>query len=757
MPVPIPAALCQAVENKTLQGASDRAFAGSLYDQACAGRPFTVKQLRAAHRLLVRYEIPDLEEPPELGAAPVVPKPTTLVGLRMAQREVTVNKRPSQWYGIVFSAPYAAKEALHAIPGGRLVKYNAGQGAQWEWRFAPTPSIAATLIETLTGILGSGTVEASKKVAELARQHNSSKDAQLVLDESTPLPEIDLSDSLSWPPGMSARAHQIRSIHFGVNTPASLHALPMGAGKTACAIGMVNYTGAQRIVILCPSKVLGVWPREVRKLSAKTWHIVNGFRPAKQRGRSLVKLGLTERLRQAEENLFDCNCGASVHAVAINYEAFARDPWHSWVPSQKIDMVIYDEIHKIKAPTGTISHSLARWVSYTTRRIGLTGTPMPQTPLDVYGIFRALDPGIFGTSWTAFKALYSEPNPWIPEAPGKLRNIEELARKFYSITYLPTVDLDLPPVSDITRTFELETKPLPGSSPGAPSARQVYDELSKEMFTDLTAYLARGGRVEEIDGADVDEDTVMGEAVVTPANVMVALLRLQQLTGGTLSTTVTDEWGEPAPGPKVRISRGKAELLAETLEEIGCTPEHEGGPEPVVAFCRFRSDLDAVAEVAAAAGLRYAEISGRRSDGLTADSEMTPHADMVGVQIQSGGTGVDLTRAAYAIWYSLGYSMADYDQARKRLDRPGQTRPVTMVHLLAENTADIEVYEALDERRSAVFSVLKAEGIDAAKFGFKETTPEQQRAVDSSKLAVQLPLERLIKEERARLGAPTHY
>lgn len=748
---PIPVALCHAVEHR-LVPPTDQRFASSLYQQLQHQRDLSVKQLREAHRILTRCDLGSLalEEPPEMPSAAAATAPATpQIGLRLARRATRdAQGREKLWYGIVFPAPYSLKDQISRVPGGRLVKITDERGNKaWEWRFPPTPLIAATLVDTLSGVLGAEAVRTTEGIARLAAQHHDSQDAQLVLDENAPLPDLDLSGALSWPPGMHARNHQIRSIHYGINTPASLHAIPMGGGKTVCAIGMANTTAARRVLIVCPSKVLGVWPREVRKFSAQSWHIVNGFRPAKQRGRRPVKLTLSERLRQAEANLFDCDCGASVHAVVVNYEAFARDPWQSWVPPEKIDMVVYDEIHKIKAPTGTISKALATMVSYTNRRIGLTGTPMPQTPLDVFGIFRALDPGIFGMSWTAFKAAYSRPNPWIPEAVGELCNIEELARKFYSITYLPTIDLDLPPVTDLTRTFDLESE-----------ARKIYDELSETMRADLSAYLTRGGDLGAVESAEVDEDCMPeGEAVVTPANVMVALLRLQQLTGGTLGTMTTDERGEPVPGPKVRLSRGKAELLAETLEEIGCTTDHEGGPEPVVVFCRFRSDLDAAQEVAVAAGLRYAEISGRRSDGLTADSEMTPDADVVGVQIQSGGTGVDLTRAAYAVWYSLGYSLSDYDQARKRLDRPGQTRPVVMVHLLAENTADIEVYEALDQRRSAIIRVLAQEGIDATKLGFREVEPEQQRVVDSSKLAVQLPLDRLIRGERARLGTPTEY
>ncbi len=66
------------------------------------------------------------------------------------------------------------------------------------------------------------------------------------------------------------------------------------------------------------------------------------------------------------------------------------------------------------------------------------------------------------------------------------------------------------------------------------------------------------------------------------------------------------------------------------------------------------------------------------------------------------------------MFYSLGYSLGDYLQARKRTDRPGQTRPVKFIHLVAENTKDTEVYRALENREEVVESILKTTRARAA-------------------------------------------
>lgn len=695
--------------------------AGKLVSVVRRGAALSLTQARQAQRILDRCAerlhaagIP-LPSPPEAERPTVVPADVPLVRMR-ADGRIGVRTPSARW-----------RDTLKALPGSRAEK----RDGQWEWHYPATPVSAGKIVSALRG----SHAQYSPKVTALAEEYERHSDALAVLDENSPLPVFDESSLIK--SDYPLRDYQKRGVEFSTRSSVSLLAVPMGGGKTVTAIATVNRLEAKRVVIVCPSKVRGVWPREVRKASAQRWHIVNGLRPSKRAASGWVSLDLTERLHQAEEALFDCACGAPVHAAVINYEALAHEPWASWRPRQKLDVVIYDEAHRLKAPVGKISKNIAKWVDFSTRRIGLTGTPVPNSPLDIFGLFRALDPGIFGSVWTHFRSRYGIPSPHIEQQVIGYRNVAELAERFFSITHRPVIDLKLPAVTDVTRECVLESK-----------ASRLYRDLSEELWADLREFTSRGDarELEELTG--LDEDQEYGKTI-TPANVMVQLLRLQQLTGG----TITDDDGE-----RIRVSTAKADLLEEVLDEVGCTRSAEDAghtPEPTVVFCRFRSDLDAVQEIAHRRGLRYAEISGRRHDGLTHESEMDPDADIVGVQIQSGGTGVDLTRARVGIWYSLGYSLSDYDQARKRLDRPGQTRPVVMVHLLAEGTADYEVYEALETKRSVIAGVLSGQGIDAEELGFRTPVGEpegERRTVTGG--AVPLPFAALMAAEKARYGAP---
>jgi hypothetical protein len=754
-------ALVRAVDARAVAH-RDLGQAAALASIARRGARLTTKQARTGYRLLARavaalasagIDLPP--EPPEpVAAPPRTPPQTTGVA---PGREPVGRLRSDGKIGV--RAPYELKDVLKAIPGGVPTK----PGGVWEWVYPGSPSSAAAVVDALSVYGG----RFSKGVTDLAADHARRGALGAVLVDGSPLPEIDVTPLLK--PGFVLWDHQIRAVAYSSEMAASLLAIPMGGGKTLSTIATINKAALdkpQRIVIACPNKVRGVWPREVRKFSKLAWHIVNGTRESQRARSGYVSLGLSERLTQAEECLFDCTCGAPVHAVVVNYECFANDPWGDWTPPRPIDTLVLDEIHRIKSyrlrtklKRRTISGALAQWVNFTKRRIGLTGTPLPQTPLDAYGIFRALDPGIFGGSWTAFKNHYSVPNPNLPEMIVAYKNVAELAEKFFSITYRPEIDLDLPGVTDMTFEFDLEA-----------NARKIYKSLDEDLWADVSAYTGKQGAAEEWDalqaelaemldsGAEQDDIIEVLErldkaasgkdvSTVTPANVMVRLLRLQQLTGG----TVIDDDGD-----RVRVSTAKAESLEEALEHVGCTratETHE--PEPVIVFCRFRSDLDAVREIADKGGLRYAEVSGRRHDGLSRDAEMNPDVDIVAVQIQSGGTGVDLTRSRVMIWYSLGYSMSDYDQARKRLDRPGQTRPVLSIHLLAKDTADMDVYVALDSRRAVVDSVMRAHGVTNFRAPADTGAADGETGRVSGQGAVALPFATLIEKERLRMGAPT--
>lgn len=553
---------------------------------------------------------------------------------------------------IVVHSEFRLKDTLKAVPGSKWDPDIAPKGA---WTYPATPGAADALALALKG----ETVDADSQITAL-RNVTREADARKRADDDQ-LPEV--------PSRTTAWTHQARAYHFAKDLPAAMLAMDMGTGKSKVAVDLACASGARRVLVLCPKSVVGVWPREFGIHGACPVQVV-----APRRGPKGGELNVSKRaaeietaLDQAwlrEENPEIGGLGPAL-VVVVNYESAWRDPMASILLSVDWDLVVLDESHRIKAPGGKASKFCARLGRRAAKRLCLTGTPMPHSPLDVYAQYRFLDPGIFGTSFTSFRAHYAILRMLpgnVPIVDGYQRE-DELAEKMYRIGYRVMADdvLDLPEATWQTRTTQL-----------GPKGQRTYDQLAHQLVADLEA------------------------GVVSAANSLVRLLRLQQVTSGWVPLDEPDGSGER---PLVEVDDSKARLLYDVLEDL---PQRE----PVVVACRFTADLDNVRAVAEAQHRVYAELSGRDHSGLADDATMRTDIDVLGVQIQAGGVGIDLTRAAYVVNYSVGYSLGDWEQWLKRTHRPGQTRHVAYINLVCENTIDEAVYSALDARKDLVEFVL---------------------------------------------------
>lgn len=419
----------------------------------------------------------------------------------------------------------------------------------------------------------------------------------------------------------------------------------MGTGKSAMTVYFCAEEGFQLILVLCPLRVVQVWRPQFEMHSTLPFMVA----PLDDSFANVRK-----KRDEAERQIKLAKARGVPVVVVINYDSAWRPPFAAWAIKQKWDLVVADEIHRCKAPGGKASRYLARLAKAARFRLGLSGTPMPHSPLDVYGYFRFIDSTIFGWSFNKFRQHYAVMGGYQNHQVVAYDNLDELNRKFYSVTFACGKDvLDLPPEMHITYTCQL-----------GPEARKVYRSLERNLIAEVQS----------------------GE--ITAANALVKLLRLQQITGGNIRTD---------DGAEVQIDSAKTKLLRDVLEDIA--PE-----EPVVVFCRFHKDLDAVIRVAAETNRVSLELSGRTDDLKRWQAGEAP---VLAVQIESGGVGVDLTRARYSIYFSLGFSLGSYEQSLARIHRPGQTRPVEYIHLLAEGTVDEKVMAALSRRADVVNTVLQ--------------------------------------------------
>jgi hypothetical protein len=528
-------------------------------------------------------------------------------------------------------------------------------------------------------------------------------------------------------------------------------ALEMGTGKSLVCVGLaegwrVGPDGpADVALILCPLSVLGVWPREFRKHAGQAWSVWAGhaFGPS---GKLLANPSIAQRAAACEHFVDTAHRRRVPIALVVHYDVCWRDRMRDLLlglaRAGRIGALILDESHRAKSHSSKTSQFAARLAAYVDRVVNASGTMLAHSELDLFGQFKVQDPGIFGPNWTSFRGEYAVTRP-TPTGKGVIvvgarpDKRDEIAGVFHRHAIVKLArdvlvgDLALPePLPPSYRTFEL-----------SPKARRIYDALDDE----LTA--------------------AVGDGTVTVPNVMVKTIRLMQIACGhvpvarpcptcqppdlpwtpTVETALDDALARAAAtgetllagmalddavaalgddraraahgcpdcaGKGVRVSvdtvdDGRGRLLADHLTDVA-------DDEPVVVHCQFRHDLTVIERVVGELGRPYGELSGRRRDGINADGEMNPGVVVLGCQVQSGGVGIDLTRSALGVWYSVSHKLEHYVQGKARRDRPGQTRSPRDVHLVAENTIDRLVYWSLRRRKDVIDSVIahKRPGLD---------------------------------------------
>jgi SNF2 family DNA or RNA helicase len=365
---------------------------------------------------------------------------------------------------------------------------------------------------------------------------------------------------------------------------------------------------------------------------------------------------VAEKAKKATFALTSAFIGDQSSVIVCNYESAWREPFKTFATKAKFDVVVLDESHRIKSPGGKASRNAAQFIKQGCKIIALTGTPAPHSPADLYAQFRAIDPEIFGTSFNRFKKRYALMGGFQNHQIIGWRNQVEMKEKFDSvaITIKKEDALDLPEINHVDIPVILSKK-----------ARGIYELINSEFWA------------------------LVDEGHITASNALVKLLKLQQITGGFIKDD--DE---------------KINLIDEA-KNLGLKDLLSDCNKPAVVFCRFRQDIQNIRKVCEELKLKHGEVSGEVKD--LDEARFPKDKEVLIVQIQAGGVGIDLSRASIGIYYSMGFNLGDYLQSQARLHRPGQRHNVTFYHLVATKTVDEKVYKALQARADVIESILGGE------------------------------------------------
>nr|PZN59301.1 MAG: hypothetical protein DIU58_18115 [Sphaerobacter thermophilus] len=276
--------------------------------------------------------------------------------------------------------------------------------------------------------------------------------------------------------------------------------------------------------------------------------------------------------------------------------------------------------------------------------------------MDIWSQYRFLDPSIFGRSFYAFRNRYAIMGGYQNYQVVGFKNLDELVEKAHKIAFRITRAecLDLPPEVYTDIPVQL-----------GPRARAIYRELEAQAVARLSA-----------------------ESSISASNVLTELLRLQQVAGG---------WVTTDDGRTVQVGNEKLDALMDLLEDLLSNAQRK-----VTVFCRFVPEIRAILAACEKAGIAAEGLYGATRDRGELVRRFQEEAEprVMVIQIQTGGLGITLHRADTAVFYSTGWSLADYEQAKARIQRAGQrAEKVQYFHLLARGTVDERIMQALAEKR----------------------------------------------------------
>lgn len=439
--------------------------------------------------------------------------------------------------------------------------------------------------------------------------------------------------------------HQVEAYHFvcdlfGLNghsktSPGAALLMEMGCGKTLTTIGIIGALSAagkvRRVLVAAPLSIVTVWRDELERFASFDYE-------------AHILCGSIAQKAQLLQTL----SGDTLQIVIVNYESAWR--LEEQLLAFDADLIVADEGHKLKTHNTKQSKAMHRLGAKARYRLLLTGTIITNKAIDVFSQYKFLNPSIFGPSFYTFRNRYFNMVGYGNHTPVLKRSMEpELMERLHAIAYRTTKEecLDLPETTDVIRSVELE-----------PSAQRIYQDLVKDSYAELAK----------------------GE--VTATNVLTRLLRLSQLTGGFVGSD---------NGSVSSVSTAKLEALSDILDEAASEDKK------LVVIARFVAELHAIEKLLEKKKLRYALIMGGvkdRDEQVRAFQNDQEVRVFVG-QIATAGLGITLTAASTMVFYSLDYSMSNFEQTKARIHRVGQKQCCTYLYLAAKGTVDEKVLKAL--------------------------------------------------------------
>lgn len=501
-------------------------------------------------------------------------------------------------------------------------------------------------------LAGNGVEDLKARIAEANETKRMEIEASRQADADVVIPA---------PAGLEYLPYQKAGIAYASRRDRVLIADEMGLGKTIQAIGVINADESiRRVLVICPASLRLNWKRELEK-----W-LVDEFTIAVAEGK---------------------NCPASADILIINYDICDR---HAAVlRSGNWDLVIVDEAHYLKSPDAKRTVAiLGREANRKKeqeavepipcrRLVLLTGTPIPNRPVEAWPLVRALgvEKSFFAYA-QRYCAAIQRRFGW--DFSGS-SNLGELQDKLRAKAMVRRMKADVLKELPAKRRAVIEL-PAMGAKAEVKAEAEAWESAEAKMEALRTAVeLAKAS-----DDPDVYRD---------------AVARLKE--AATAAFTELSHLRKETALAKVPFVVEHLANCLEQGEKVVCFAHHKD----VIAKIIERFDSKIVVSITGDTPMvaRQAAVDRFQKD---ASCQL-----FIG-NIQAAGVGLTLTASAHVVFAELDWVPGNVTQCEDRCHRIGQTDSVLVEHLVLEGSVDARMARTLIEKQAIISAALDDEAAE---------------------------------------------
>ncbi|MBN2496346.1 MAG: DEAD/DEAH box helicase [Deltaproteobacteria bacterium] len=296
-------------------------------------------------------------------------------------------------------------------------------------------------------------------------------------------------------------------------------------------------------------------------------------------------------------------------------------------------------------------------------RLAMTGTPLENHLGELWSIFHAIHPGLLG-SWARFRRHYAAPIERHGDEPRRAA-LAGLLHPFLLRRTKEQVAPELPPKTEVNKSVELGKQEL-----------RLYQALRDDLLLSISRRNDEKGRFQ----------------------ILAAITRLRR-------QACHPRLGDPAS----KTRSAKLDCAVDLILDW-----HRRAKRALV-FSQFTSYLALLREALDTRGIAYAYLDGSTPNQNRAAQVARWNAEEDAfflISLKAGGAGLNLPGADFVLHLDPWWNPAVEDQATDRTHRIGQTKPVTIIRLIAQGTIEETVLALHADKRKLACSLL--EGADRA-------------------------------------------